>query len=77
MPPGTFAEEKIISDLYKFIINGTDISWLELRRDGTFELEDLKRNETLSFDAASGKVTLTGRSANFINLETFSRTAST
>jgi len=64
-----------MSDLYKFVIEGDTINWFEQNDAGTFDAEDLKLNQTLSFDAASGDVTLTSTFANYIRLQVFHQTA--
>ncbi|WP_298193803.1 calcium-binding protein [Novosphingobium sp.] len=66
-----------MSDLYKFVVNGDTINWFEQNDAGTFEAEDLKLNQTLSFDAGTGDVTLTSTFANYIRLQVFRQTADT
>lgn len=65
-----------MSYLYKFVVKGSNITWFERQPDGSFELERLKPNETLSFDPKTGQITLTTRYASYLELEVFSRTPS-
>jgi Ca2+-binding RTX toxin-like protein len=65
-----------MSEIYKFVVDVNSITWFERQEDGSFERERLKSNETLSFDPATGQITLTTRYANYLELEIFSRTPS-
>ena len=66
-----------MSDLYKFVVDGSTINWFEQQDDGSFAPEDLKLNQTLSFDAATSDVTLTSNFAQYIRVQVFHQTAST
>ena len=66
-----------MTDLYKFVVDGDTIKWFEQEDDGSFKPEDLKLNQTLSFDPATGNVTLTSTYADYIRLEVFKQTANT
>ena len=63
-----------MADLYKFVVDGSTVNWFEQQDDGSFAPEDLKLNQTLSFDAATGDVTLTSTYAQYVRLQVFHQT---
>lgn len=66
-----------MSDIYKFIIDGSTVTGFEQQADGTFEQDDLKLNQSLSFDAVTGDVTLTSTFAQYIRVQVFHQTVDT
>ncbi|MFM9934899.1 MAG: calcium-binding protein [Novosphingobium sp.] len=66
-----------MSDTYKFVIDGSTLTGFEQQADGSFEQDDLKLNQALSFDAATGDVTLTSTFDQYIRVEVFHQTADT
>jgi Ca2+-binding RTX toxin-like protein len=66
-----------MADLYKFLVDGATVTEFEQQADGTFAQEELKLNQTLSFDAVTGNVTLTSTFAKYLRMETFHQTADT
>ena len=66
-----------MADLYKFVVDGSTVDWFEQQDDGSFAPEDLKLNQTLSLDAATGDVTLTSTYAQYVRLQVFHQTLDT
>lgn len=68
-----------MSDLYKFVILASPTSSVQIamfREHGEgFEQEPLKLNQSLTFDQATGQVTLTTRRTSYIEIKTFDPTA--
>lgn len=65
-----------MSELFRFVVSGTRITWFKQRQDGSFAQAHLQPNESLSFNHTTGQVTLTTRFANYLELEVYSRTPS-
>lgn len=66
-----------MNNVYQFVVSGSNVTWFKRQQDGSFVREPLKHNETLSFDHATGQITLTTRFASYLELDVFSRTQST
>ena len=66
-----------MADLYKFVVDGSTITEFEQQANGSFEQEDLKLNQVLAFDAATGDVTLTSTFDQYIKVQVFHQTAIT
>ena len=66
-----------MSGLYKFVVAGDAIKWFEQESDGSFEAKTAKLNQTLSFDAASGDVTVRSTFDTYVRTQLFHQTAST
>ncbi|KUR72877.1 hypothetical protein AQZ52_06625 [Novosphingobium fuchskuhlense] len=65
-----------MSDLFQFVINGDSISMFKVEDDGT-EPVHLRQNQALTFDAATGDITLKSTFADHIALGLFQQTPDT
>lgn len=65
-----------MSDLFQFVVNGDTISMAKIE-DGVTEPVTLHDNQTLSFDAATGDVTLTSTFSDHIAIGVFHQTPDT
>ena len=61
---------------YKFVVDANTITMFE-EHGSEFRLEPLKLNQTISFDAASGDITLVTHQSSYIETEVFHRTPDT
>ena len=65
-----------MTDLFQFVIDGDTISMFRIEDSGSEPIR-LRPNQTLSFDAASGDITLTSTFTDHIALGVFHQTADT
>ena len=65
-----------MTDLFQFVIDGDTISMFKIEDAGSEQIQ-LRPNQTLSFDAASGDITLTSTFADHIALGVFHQTPDT
>lgn len=64
------------SNLFKFTISGADVTMYKLK-NGVFVVDSLDDNQSLSYDADTGNVTLKETYADHIELKLFQQTPST
>ncbi|MDF8331748.1 calcium-binding protein [Novosphingobium cyanobacteriorum] len=64
------------SNLFKFTVSGSDVTMYKLKK-GVFVVDSLDANQSLSYDADTGNVTLKETYADHIELKLFQQTPST
>ncbi|MEO0031409.1 MAG: hypothetical protein RIS94_1167 [Pseudomonadota bacterium] len=64
------------SSLFKFVVSGADITMYR-DKDGTFEVDNLDANQTLTLDPATGDIVLKETYADHIEVTVFHQTADT
>lgn len=64
------------SKIYKFVIDGSNVTMFKLK-DGVFVARELDHDQTLTYDATSGTVTLRETNEDHIEVKTFAPTLDT